>query len=55
MQVSVNRTNRQRQLEATARTAIEQRVKCKLTEVEWAAMRAKSALVTSTGDNSRRR
>ena len=41
MQVSINRTNRQRQLEATARTAIEQRVECKLTDEEWAAMRAK--------------
>ena len=41
MQVSVDRANRQRQLEATARTAIEQRVERKLTEAEWMAMRAK--------------
>jgi hypothetical protein len=41
MQVSVNCSDRQRQLEATARTAIEQRLERKLTEVEWAAMRAK--------------
>ena len=41
MQVSVNRTKRQRQLEATARTVVEQRVDRKLTEAEWAAMRAK--------------
>ena len=41
MQVSVNRADRQRQLETTARTAIEQRVERKLTEAEWVAMRAK--------------
>ena len=41
MQVSVNRDDRQRQLETTARTAIEQRVERKLTEAEWVAMRAK--------------
>ena len=41
MQVSVDRASRERQLEATARTAIEQRVERKLTELEWAAMRAK--------------
>jgi len=43
MQVSVDRANRERQLEATARTAIEQRVERKLTEAEWVAMRAKLA------------
>ena len=41
MQVSVNRANRERQLEATARAAIEQRVERKLTDAEWAAMRTK--------------
>jgi len=41
MQVSIDRANRERQLEATARTAIEQRVERKLTEAEWVAMRAK--------------
>lgn len=41
MQVSVDRANRERQLEATARTAIEQGVERTLTEAEWAAMRAK--------------
>jgi hypothetical protein len=41
MQVSVDRANRERQVEATARTAIEQRVERKLTDEEWVAMRAK--------------
>ena len=41
MQVSVNRADRQRQLEATARSGVEQRIERKLTEAEWAAMRAK--------------
>jgi hypothetical protein len=41
MQVRVDRANRQRQLEATARAAAEGRVERKLTESEWAAMRAK--------------
>jgi len=41
MQVSVNRADRQRQLEATARAAVEERVARKLTDAEWVAMRAK--------------
>ncbi len=41
MQVSVDRANRERQLEANARTVIEQRIHRRLTEAEWAAMRAK--------------
>ena len=41
MQVSINRADRQRQLETTARTAIEQRLERKLTEADWVAMRAK--------------
>jgi hypothetical protein len=41
MQVSVDRANRQPQLEATARAAVEQRIERKLAEPEWAAMRAK--------------
>jgi hypothetical protein len=41
MQARLNRADRQRQLEATARIAIEQRIERKLTEAEWSAMRTK--------------
>ena len=39
--MSINRADRQRQLEATARAALELRAGLALTDAEWAAVRAR--------------